>query len=96
MEITNELVDKLAHLSKLSFNNTEKESIKADLSKMIGFIEQLQQIDTQGVEPLQHMSDAVNVLRKDEQQGSISQQDGLLNAPKSDGKYFMVPKVIKK
>lgn len=96
MEITNELVDKLAHLSKLSFNIVEKESIKTDLSKMIGFIEQLQKIDTTGVEPLLHMSNAINVLRKDEIDGSISKEDGLLNAPQTDGNYFMVPKVIKK
>jgi aspartyl-tRNA(Asn)/glutamyl-tRNA(Gln) amidotransferase subunit C len=96
MEITNELIDKLAHLSKLSFNEVERENIKTDLSKMIGFIEQLEKIDTSGVEPLLHMSDAVNVLRQDIQQGSISQQEGLLNAPQTDGKHFMVPKVIKK
>ncbi len=96
MEITNELVDKLAHLSKLSFKEADKENIKADLSKMIGFIEQLQKIDTTGIEPLLHMSDAVNVLRKDELQGSISKQEGLLNAPQTDNNYFMVPKVIRK
>jgi aspartyl-tRNA(Asn)/glutamyl-tRNA(Gln) amidotransferase subunit C len=94
MEITNELVNKLAHLSKLSFNDVEKENIKADLSKMIGFIEQLQKIDTTGVQPLLHMSEAVNVLRKDESKGSITKQEGLQNAPQTDGNYFMVPKVI--
>ena len=96
MEITNEMVDKLANLSKLSFNEIEKENIKTDLGKMIGFIEQLQKIDTTGVEPLLHMSDAVNVLRKDELQGGITKQEGLQNAPQTDGNYLMVPKVIKK
>lgn len=96
MTITTELVDNLSNLSKLSFNEQEKFAIKEDLEKMIGFIEQLQKIDTIGVEPLQHISAATNVLREDELKGSISKQEALQNAPQTDGNYFTVPKVIKK
>jgi aspartyl-tRNA(Asn)/glutamyl-tRNA(Gln) amidotransferase subunit C len=45
---------------------------------------------------LQHISDAVNILRKDELKGSISREEGLLNAPSKDNQFFTVPKVIKK
>jgi aspartyl-tRNA(Asn)/glutamyl-tRNA(Gln) amidotransferase subunit C len=96
MEITTQTVDKLSNLAQLQFSETEKEEIKADLNKMIGFIEQLEKIDTTGVEPLLHISDAVNVLREDKIAGSISREEALLNAPSSDGQFFTVPKVIKK
>ena len=96
MEITTQTVDKLSNLAQLQFSDTEKESIKADLNKMIGFIEQLEKIDTTGVEPLLHISDAVNVLREDKLAGSISREEALLNAPSGDGQFFTVPKVIKK
>ncbi len=96
MEITIQTVDKLSNLAQLQFSASEKESIKTDLNKMIGFIEQLEKIDTSGIEPLLHISDAVNVLREDAIAGSISRQEALLNAPSTDGQFFTVPKVIKK
>ncbi len=96
MEVTNELVDKLAHLSRLSFTEEEKPAIKSDLQHMIVFVEKLKEVDTTGVEPLLHMGDAVNVLREDEIRGSISREEALLNAPIKDEQFFMVPKVIKK
>lgn len=96
MEVTNELVEKLAHLSRLSFNEAEKAEIKNDLQSMIAFVEKLKEVDTTGVEPLLHMGDAVNVLREDEIKGSISREEALLNAPIKDEQFFKVPKVIKK
>jgi len=96
MEVNDALVDKLANLSRLSFDATERESIKNDLQKMIHFVEKLNELDTTGVEPLLHMSSNVNVLRNDEVTGSISREAGLKNAPIHDEQFFKVPKVIKK
>lgn len=96
MEITNELVDNLANLSKLSFDTEARSEIRNDLQKMVGFIEQLQTVDTNGVEPLLHMGDAVNILRQDLVQGSIQREEALLNAPLADEAFFKVPTVIKK
>ncbi len=96
MEVNDNLVDKLANLSRLSFDATEKESIKSDLQKMIRFVEKLNELDTTGVEPLLHMSNNVNVLRADEVGGSITREAGLSNAPVHDEQFFKVPKVIKK
>ena len=90
------LVDNLAKLSRLQFNDQEKEIIKKDLQRMIHFVDKLNELNTEGVEPLLHMTDAVNVLREDVVQGSITREDGLKNAPDSDGVFFKVPKVIKK
>ena len=96
MQVTNEMINNLAHLSRLNFNEEQTQSIKADLEKMIDFVEQLNEVNTTGVEPLLHMGDAVNVLREDEIKGSISRNEALLNAPDTDGVFFKVPKVIKK
>lgn len=90
------MIDKLAHLARLHFNEVEKTAIKGDLEKMIGFVEKLNELDLAGVEPLMHMSQSVNVLRDDVVQGSISREKALQNAPDSDGQYFRVPKVIRK
>ncbi|MCW3118473.1 MAG: gatC [Chitinophagaceae bacterium] len=96
MEVNDALVDKLAHLAKLHFNEEQKTEIKDDLQKMIAFVEKLNELDTTGVKPLLHMSDEVNVLREDEIKGSISREAALQNAPLHDGRFFKVPKVIKK
>jgi aspartyl-tRNA(Asn)/glutamyl-tRNA(Gln) amidotransferase subunit C len=65
MEVNDAMVDNLAKLSRLQFNDQEKEIIKKDLQRMIEFVDKLQELDTTGVEPLMHMSDSVNVLRED-------------------------------
>ena len=96
MEVNEQLIDNLAHLARLRFTEIEKLSFKTDLQRMITFVEQLKEIDTTGVEPLLHMSDAVNVLREDEIKGSISREDALKNAPQKDDEFILVPKVIKK
>jgi len=96
MEVNDPLVDKIAHLARLQFNDVEKTSIKTDLQKMIAFVEKLNELDTTGVVPLLHMSDNINILREDEVNGSISREEGLSNAPLHDTQFFKVPKVIKK
>lgn len=95
MKVTDTLVDKLAHLSRLQFNETQKAEIKNDLQQMIEFVEKLNELDLDGVEPMLFMSEEVNVLREDEIQGSISREEALKNAPLHDEQFFKVPKVIK-
>jgi aspartyl-tRNA(Asn)/glutamyl-tRNA(Gln) amidotransferase subunit C len=90
------MVDKLAHLARLQFDDAEKQSIKTDLQKMIQFVEKLNELDTTGVQPMLHMSSNVNVLREDEVKGSIETTEALKNAPLHDGTFFKVPKVIVK
>ena len=96
MEVNDALVENLARLSRLQFNDSEKTEIKKDLQRMIHFVEKLNELDTTGVEPLLHMSSNVNVLREDIEEGSVSRAEGLKNAPSSDGIFFKVPKVINK
>lgn len=96
MEVNDAMVDKLAHLARLKFNQTEKQEIKTDLQRMIVFVEKLNELDLENVEPLLHMSGEVNVLREDEVKGSVSRSEALKNAPLHDEHFFKVPKVIKK
>ncbi|MEP6465494.1 MAG: Asp-tRNA(Asn)/Glu-tRNA(Gln) amidotransferase subunit GatC [Parafilimonas sp.] len=96
MEITFEMIDRLAHLAKLQFDEEEKKELKVDLERMIEFVEKLKEVDTSGVEPLLHITDAVNVLREDEVKQTITKKEVLLNAPLTDGNFFKVPKVLKK
>ena len=96
MEVTEQMIQHLANLSRLSFSEEETKEYKEDLQGMIAFVEKLQEVDTTGVEPLQHMGDAVNMLREDVIQGSIDRAEALKNSPVKDDTFFKVPKVIKK
>jgi aspartyl-tRNA(Asn)/glutamyl-tRNA(Gln) amidotransferase subunit C len=96
MDVTDALVDKIAHLARLDFPDSEKAPIKKDLERMIRFVEKLSELDTTGVPPLMHMSDVVNNLREDEVKGSVSRAEALKNAAQHDQRFFLVPKVIKK
>src|SRR5215469_12518731 len=96
MQVNDALIDNLSNLARLEFNATEKESIKNDLQRMISFVEKLQELDTTGVEPLLHMSPEIDVLREDIPGGSVTREAALSSAPATDGRYFEVPKVIRK
>ena len=96
MKITKETVDQVATLAKLSFTDTEKEKIQQDLSKIIDFVEKINEIDTDGVEPLTHINESVNVLREDEAIETLTQEEALKNAPHKDSDYFKIPKVLNK
>ena len=96
VEITDQLIDDLAHLARLSFSDTEKATIKTEMEQMVGFVEKLNEVDTTGVAPLLHITPNANVLREDIVEGSISREEALKNVPNTDGTYIKVPKVIKK
>lgn len=94
MKITPQKVDELAQLSRLKFEGEEKEIIRQDLEKILAMCEKLNEVNTDGVEPLVYMTDNTNVLRKDEVQQVITHEEALRNAPKKDSDFFRVPKVI--
>lgn len=80
----------------LDFDAVEKEEIKADLEKMIGFVDKLKELDTTGVEPLLHITTEVNVLRSDNPGKMLTKGEALQNAPAHNNDFFLVPRVIKK
>jgi aspartyl-tRNA(Asn)/glutamyl-tRNA(Gln) amidotransferase subunit C len=96
MQVDDALIDKLSRLSMLDFDTVEREEIKADLEKMIGFVDKLKELDTTGIEPLLHITGEVNALRNDAPGNMLSKEEALQNAPQHDKDFFLVPKVIKK
>lgn len=94
MKITPELIQHLCKLSQLEVAPHEQEALREDLEKMVSFVEQLQQVDTTGIPPLQHMSGEAMALRNDEVSGMVSSAQALQNAPAAASQFFTVPKVI--
>lgn len=94
MKVDNALVDKLAKLARLSFNDEKKDAIRKDLDRMLAFAEQLNEVDTDGIAPLIHINPEKNVLRVDQVTESLTQAQALRNAPQHDTYYFKVPKVV--
>ena len=94
MNVDNALIDKLADLSKLEFDEESKEGIKKDLTRMLAFVEQLNELNTEGVEPLIHVNEETNKFREDVVTEQLSQKEALKNAPDHDGFYFKVPTVV--
>jgi aspartyl-tRNA(Asn)/glutamyl-tRNA(Gln) amidotransferase subunit C len=96
MKVDNKLIEDLARLAKLKFDKQAIEKMKADLESILGFVDKLSEIDTEGVDPLIYLSEELNVLRTDEIGEEITQEDALKNAPEKDSDYFKVPTVLKK
>lgn len=94
MKIDKETLKKVAHLARVEVNpSMEKEMIK-DLEEILTWVEKLNEVDTSGVAPLTHMSFEKNALREDIVKLELTKKEGLSNAPKHDGDYFQVPKVL--
>ncbi|MEZ4690019.1 MAG: Asp-tRNA(Asn)/Glu-tRNA(Gln) amidotransferase subunit GatC [Ignavibacteria bacterium] len=89
-------VDKIATLAKLKFSGTEKEKLQKDLNKILEYIDHLNELDLEGVEPLENINETENVLRKDEVYSWLTTEEALKNAPSKTGKFFKVPKVLDK
>lgn len=87
-------VEEVAHLARLEFTEEGKSDILNDMNRMLAFVDKLNEMDTDGVEPLIYMTDEKNVMREDESKDTLTQKEALKNAPKKDSDYFKVPKVI--
>lgn len=96
MDISNETIDKLADLAKLEFSDSQKESLKTDMNRIISFFEKMNEVPTENVEPLIFMSEQLNHLREDEVVQTITHEEALRNAPAKDSDYFRVPKFLDK
>jgi len=94
MKVNNKLVEHLAHLSRLDFDDDSKEKMKFDFEKILDFVAKLEEVDTDNVEPLSYMSSELNVLREDKVEQVLTQEQALKNAPVNDTDYIRIPKVI--
>ena len=94
MKIDKTLISRIETLAKLKLSEEEKEELADDLSNILNMVEKLQEVDTEGIEPLVYMTDEVNKLRPDQVENMVTQPEALKNAPDSDGTYFKTPRVL--
>ena len=94
MELSKEDVIKIAILSKLEFRDDEIENFRSDLSEILNYMNELNELDTNSVEPLFNVLDLENIIRKDEIVESLDQKEVLRNAPDKDENFIIVPKII--
>jgi aspartyl-tRNA(Asn)/glutamyl-tRNA(Gln) amidotransferase subunit C len=85
-------LDKLAHLSRLTLAPERKAQLEQDMEKILGFVAKIERMELEGVEPLVHLSDEVNVLRADVVEQTVSHAEAMKNAPGADTDYFRVPR----
>ena len=96
MAVTITDVDKIAKLAKLKFTDEEKIKLQKDLNQVLEYIDQLNELNLDDVEPLENINETENVLRKDDAFKWLTTEEALKNAPAKTGKFFKVPKVLDK
>lgn len=94
MSVTKKDVEHIAQLARLKFSENEIENFTDQLNEILGYVEKLNELDTENIEPLSHPVEGSNVFRDDLEKGSIKTDEALKNAPQSNEEYFKVPKVI--
>ncbi|MEB2780612.1 Asp-tRNA(Asn)/Glu-tRNA(Gln) amidotransferase subunit GatC [Algoriphagus persicinus] len=94
MKIDTNSIKKIAHLARLEFDESSAEKMSKDMSQILDWVEQLNEVDTEDVAPLTTMSSEVNDMREDKVGHQLAHESGLKNAPKRDSDYFRVPKVM--
>jgi aspartyl-tRNA(Asn)/glutamyl-tRNA(Gln) amidotransferase subunit C len=94
MAVTKKDVEKIAELAQLKFSEEELENFTPQMNEILTYMDKLNELDTENVEPLSHPVEQTNVFREDELKPSITTEEALKNAPAKDEHYFKVPKVI--
>jgi aspartyl-tRNA(Asn)/glutamyl-tRNA(Gln) amidotransferase subunit C len=94
MNIDKETLAKIAHLARLEFDEADTEKMLKDMNGILAFVEKLNEVNTDGVEPLTTMSHEINALREDEIKNQLDHAQALKSAPAKDADYFRVPKVL--
>lgn len=87
-------IEKVAKLARLQLSEEEKERFGNQLDQILTYVEQLNQLDTTGVEPTSHAVPMQNAFREDETRASFPQEEVLAIAPEEEGGYFQVPRII--
>ncbi len=94
MAVSIDEVRYIARLARLRFSEEEEARLAEEMSRILGYMDQLGELDTAGVPPMSHVLDLHNITREDTARARISRDEALQNAPDADGKHFRVPKVI--
>lgn len=94
MSLSRQDVAKVGRLARLALTETELERMTGELSKIVGLVSLLGELDTSEVEPLAHPLDTRNVFRDDQPAPSLTTEQALASAPRHDGSCFLVPAVL--
>lgn len=94
MPVTLHDVEHIAHLAHLEFSSDEKQKLLQDMNRILGYMEQLNTLNTDSVEPLSHVIELKNVFREDTVASGLTPEEALSNAPSKTDEFFKVPKVI--
>ena len=94
MQITKELVEYVAELSRIKLDEQSTEKMQKELGAIVDYMEVLNQLDTENVEPLSHVFSITNVMREDEVVESYDRAEILKNAPEHTDETFIVPKTV--
>ncbi|TWT76020.1 Glutamyl-tRNA(Gln) amidotransferase subunit C [Posidoniimonas polymericola] len=94
MSISRQEVEKVALLARLTLSDDEAQLMTRQLNDIVSYVDELSQVDTDGVEPMAHAIEVHNVLRPDEVRDSLPRQSALANAPKHSGAGYLVPAVL--
>lgn len=94
MAITIKDVEHIAELARLKFTAKELESFTSQLNEILAYMEKLNELDTENIEPLSHPVESANVFREDEVKPGVKREEALKNSPDKDEEFFKVPKVI--
>ncbi len=92
--IDDETIEYVGILAKLELDDEEKESAKKDMGRMLDYIDKLNELDTDGVEPMSHVFPVYNVFREDVVTNGDDRDQILKNAPESKDGAFKVPKTV--
>ena len=93
-KLTENQVRQVAKLARLNCTDEQIATFTQQLDAIISYINQLEEVDTAGVEPLAHCLPVCNVFRADQITTSLTTEQALFNAPQTDGEFFLVPKVL--
>ena len=85
---------KVAKLARLKLTDTEVDDLTAKLGSILEYVDSLNEVATDDVDPLVHAVELSNVFRADEVVPSLSREAALANAPKTDGQFFLVPQIL--
>lgn len=94
MKVTKELVDYVAQLSRLELTDEQNEKAQKELGAIIDYADTLNNVNTDGIEPLSHVFAVKNVMREDVVKESRDRDELLSNAPMRDEEAFLVPKTV--
>lgn len=94
MKVDKETLERIAHLSRLYLKKEEEETLLQNMNNIVDWMEKLNELDTEGVEPLYHITETTNNLREDEVKDELPREKAFFNAPKHDDTFFRVPKVV--